>query len=74
MKKSNTKRRYSVRKSKILVAFMALAIGLSIALGSVTALAQEEEVDITKKDETGTDPRGFGLKFMPYYWYGEING
>jgi hypothetical protein len=23
-------------------------------------------------DQTGTDPRGFGNRFMPYYWYGEM--
>jgi hypothetical protein len=32
-----------------------------------------EEEDITKKDGTGTDPRGFGAKLLPYYWYGELD-
>jgi hypothetical protein len=68
-----------MKKSKILVGLMVLVFGLAMALGSVTALAEEaasqagEEVDITKKDETGTDPRGFGAKFMPYYWYGKMD-
>jgi hypothetical protein len=38
----------------------------------MTPPEEEEEVDITKADETGTDPRGFGTKFMPYYWYGSM--
>lgn len=37
----------------------------------VAALSTEEE-DITKKDKTGTDPRGFGAKLMPYYRFSEL--
>lgn len=31
-----------------------------------------EAVDVTQKDETGTDPRGFSNRLMPYYWYGKM--
>lgn len=32
----------------------------------------EEAVDITQQDETGTDPRGFGNRIMPYYLYTKL--
>jgi hypothetical protein len=31
-----------------------------------------DAVDITQQDETGTDPRGFSNRLMPYYWYGKM--
>ena len=47
----------------LLIAFAALPI---IPFGSGTALAGEVE------DATGTDPRDFSPKFMPYYRYMEL--
>lgn len=61
-----------MERLKVVVSIM-LMLAVVMVLGPEAALAQEEEVDITKKDQTGTDPRGFGWKFMPYYWYGEMD-
>ncbi len=44
------------------------AVFLGTMLFSTVALAAGEE----PKDKTGTDPRGFGNKFMPYYRYTEL--
>jgi hypothetical protein len=49
-----------------------LAVGLACSLCiSPLTLAQSGE-DLLVKDETGTDPRDFSDKFMPYYRYTEL--
>lgn len=39
----------------------------------VPAGEEEDEIDITMRDATGTDPRGIGNRFTPYYWYGKMD-
>ena len=60
-----TESRFTSRVSRLaLVASMILGLGMV----SSTALADEEATT----DETGTDPRAFTSKFMPYYIYTEL--
>ena len=37
------------------------------------ALAQDDKFAAGEDDATGTDPRAFGPKFMPYYRYTELD-
>ena len=48
----------------VLIASMILGLGMV----SSTALAEK----VTGTDDTGTDPRDFSSKFMPYYLYTEL--
>jgi hypothetical protein len=50
---------------------LALTVGLALAPGMSTTILAEEEVGLVE-DATGTDPRDFGSKFMPYYRYMEL--
>jgi hypothetical protein len=49
---------------------IALLVSMTIGLGLVSSSAIAEEA--AGRDDTGTDPRDFSSKFMPYYLYTEL--
>ena len=52
--------------------FLRIAAILLLALGLTTPLAVAQEGEKEGIGETGTDPRDFADKFMPYYRYTEL--
>ena len=62
------------RHYKIFGEFSVLLIVI-FGLGLATSHAATDEVPakkVVQEDKTGTDPRGFANKFMPYYLYTEL--
>ena len=54
----------------VLIAFVSLPLTpLCLAQESERRAGEMTDKTVTQKDQTGTDPRGFAPKFMPYYRY-----
>ncbi len=57
------------------LSYMAILMYVMSGLGLATSSAIAGEVPakkVVQEDKTGTDPRGFANKFMPYYLYTEL--
>ncbi len=59
--------------SRLLLNTLLMPIVLVLMLGTTNAAVAQENVFAAGEDDaTGTDPRAFGPKFMPYYRYTEL--
>jgi hypothetical protein len=69
-----------MKQTKVFLCVLALALAMGMAFSPVPVLAAEgvaveggEQTEDEGIGETGTDPRDFAPKFMPYYRYTELD-
>jgi hypothetical protein len=67
-----------MKQTKILMCVLALILAIAMAISPMPVLATESGQETEGQEaegigETGTDPRDFAPKFMPYYRYTELD-